>query len=80
MKREHDRIEVVFEVTDKFAEGGTERTRLEKNTYVFAEDETHVGKILDIFVDFMEDYGFQKTTVLRAMDELIEFEGYRKDK
>ncbi len=74
MERKYDRINVVFEITDDFVDGGIERTRLEKDSNVVSGIETTIEKILDIFVDFMEDYGFQKSTTINAMKDLVEYE------
>jgi len=70
---DNDKISVVFEVTDTFAESETvERTRLEKDTVVVSGHERHIDKLIDLFVLFLQNYGFQKKTVMEALQEAID--------
>lgn len=74
MEQKYDRLEIKFEINDNFVDGGTERVRLEKDIDIVSEEETHLEKVIDIFYEFMQVYGFQKRSIINAMSEFIEYE------
>ena len=48
--------------------------RLEKDVDIVSGEETHLEKVIDIFYEFMQVYGFQKRSIINAMSEFIEYE------
>ena len=71
---DYDRIKVKFEIEDNFMTGEIERTKFEKDADICSAYETHLEKIIDIFVDFMVGYGFSKATILKGFEEYIGYE------
>ena len=69
-----DGLKVVFEAIDDFADGCIERTRFEKDTTVDNDYERGIDKLIDLYSDFLQVYGFTHKTIVSAMKEYVEYD------
>ena len=64
-----NKMEIKIEVTDHFAEGSTEFTKIEKMIPVV---DGQLTDIIDVFVSFMNIYGFHDKMVAKGFSEWLE--------
>ena len=74
MGNEHDKVSVSIEIIDDFVDGGTDRTKVEKDAYVVSGISTQLDEIVNIFVNTLIVYGFRKESILNNLQDYIDYE------
>jgi len=70
--REYDEIEMTIKSVIDYIDGDIEENELRKKTTIVMGLETHLGKMFDIFVNFLKSIGFSEKAIYEEMVEMIE--------